>query len=345
MKKHKLWLTGFSEITLFTLILINFNLIGYGLSQLNGQLSIIMNTRPIEKVLKDSTFPDSLKTKLVLIPEMKNYAVDSIGINPSKNYTKVYDQKGQDILWILTACEPYELKAYEWTFPVLGAVEYKGFFDLVRGKKEEKKILNMGLDGGLSKVGAWSTLGFFKDPILSNMLTYDIGDLANLIIHELTHGTLFVKGDVEFNENLASFIGDQGALRFLKQKYGPESPELREYLETRHDEQVYAEYILKSAKRLDSLYAKIKSESIEVKEKHKTNMLNEIAKGANELPIYRIDRYQKSIQKIHSHKNAYFMSFIRYGAKQEQFETEMKEKFNGDLKLYFEHLKKLYPSI
>ncbi|MBA3901938.1 MAG: aminopeptidase, partial [Bacteroidetes bacterium] len=233
MSKQRLWITGFFEFALGAILLFNFSLVGYGFSQLKGQLAILLNTQPIEEVLADPAFPDSLKTKLILIQEIRAFAVDSIGINPSENYTTFYDQKGKDILWVLTACEPYELKAYEWTFPLLGAVQYKGFFDLEKGKKEEEKILNSGLDGGLGRVGAWSTLGFFKDPVLSNMLAYEDGNLANLIIHELTHGTLFVKGDVEFNENLANFIGDQGAIRFLKQRYGEESAELKEYLESR----------------------------------------------------------------------------------------------------------------
>jgi predicted aminopeptidase len=345
MKKYWLYITGIIEMGFFTALLINFSLINYGFNQLKGQLNIIWNTQSIEKVLSDPNFPDTLKTKLILIQEIKAFAFDSIGINPSKNYTSVYDQKGKDILWVLTACEPYELKPYAWEFPVLGKVEYKGFFDLGKGKLEEEKIQKLGLDGGLGRVGAWSTLGFFKDPVLSNMLAYEEGDLADLIIHELTHGTLFVKGDVEFNENLASFIGNQGAKRFLAQRYGPDSPELQKYLEGKGDDEVYQDYVISSAKRLDSLYKVIKDEPVAVKELRKKEIFDDIILGVDALPLTHKDRYRKSIQKIHSHKNAYFMSFIRYGAKQDVFEKQLREEFNGDLKAYLAHLKKIYPSV
>ena len=84
--------------------------------------------------------------------------------------------------------------------------------------KEMELLKEAGYDVGMRTVGGWSTLGWFKDPILSNMLNRSYGDLANLIIHELVHATIFVKDSVEFNENLASFIGDQGAKLFLKRK-------------------------------------------------------------------------------------------------------------------------------
>jgi predicted aminopeptidase len=145
-------------------------MIGYGLSQGYGQFKVLYNAESVEKALQDKTFPDSLKQKLLLIQEIRKYAIDSLGLNESKSYTTIYNQHGKAILWNVTAAEPFALKAKEWKFPFLGTFSYKGFFDLEKAKKEEKVLRNNGYDTDIGVVGGWSTLGWFRDPILSNML-------------------------------------------------------------------------------------------------------------------------------------------------------------------------------
>ncbi|MDQ3192251.1 MAG: aminopeptidase [Bacteroidota bacterium] len=345
LKKPVNYFFGFVGLFILFGLFYNYSLLNYGFSQLKGQLKIIINAQPIEKVLADPEFPDSLKNKLILIQEIKAFAVENIGINPSNNYTTVYDQKGKPVLWVLTASEPYELKAFEWTFPFLGKVSYKGFFDLDRGIIEMAELKNAGYDVELGKVGAWSTLGWFNDPILTNMLDRNEGDLANLVIHELTHGTLFVKGDVDFNENLASFIGHQGALRFLEYKFGNNSPQMKKYLDDSQDEKIYTDYIINSAFRLDSLYSTVKNEKTSVKEELKINLINQIISETKELDVIDKERSEKLSEKILSYKNAYFLSFLRYGSKQDDFQNQLEAVFENDLKAYLLHLKALYPSL
>lgn len=322
------------------------HLIGYGISQLKGQLRIIREAKPIEEFIGDSNFPDSLKSKLILIQEIKVFAIDSLGINPSDNYTTFYDQKGKPLLWVVTASEPYALKSYEWEFPFLGKVTYKGFFEKESGAKEEEKLKKEGYDTDLGIVGAWSTLGWFKDPILSSMLKKREGNLANLIIHELTHGTLYIKNDVDFNENLASFIGNKGALVFLKNKYGESSEEYKSYLEDKADDELFSKYILQGCQSLDSLYKTFAPEtSIETKEEKKLAMIESIVTGLKHLPFYDKEDYLKIGSYALKEKNAFFMSYVRYRSEQTEFETELELKFNGNLKAYLSHLKTVYPSL
>ena len=205
---------------LFGLIIIlslfNCESLFYGFNQGIGQLNIIWKAKPLDHYLKDDSYPDSLKSKIRLINEIKQFAVDSLGIFPSKNYTKMYDQQGIAGMYVVTACEPYALKSYKWSFPIVGDFAYKGFFKKRRAVKEVKSLKKDGYDTDIGEVNAWSTLGWFKDPVMSSMLNKNEGQLASLLIHELTHSTIFVKNDVQFNENLASFIGDKGALLFLQ---------------------------------------------------------------------------------------------------------------------------------
>lgn len=315
----------------------------YAISQGKGQLTIIWNSQPIEEVLQDSSFPDSLKQKLRLIIEIKKFAIDSIGINPSDNYSIVYNQHNKSILQTVTACEPYSLKANEWTFPFLGSVPYKGFFNKNEARKEILALNGKGYDVSVYSPSGWSTLGWFKDPILSNMLYKSDGQLANLIIHELTHGTIYVKNDVTFNENLANFIGDKGAEMFLIYKYGPDSKQYIDYEQSKKDVKCYNEYILNCTLKLDSLYSTLSiSDAEEIKKQKKSKLITEIVMGVNRLPLFKKKNYFNYSLQAFSEKNAFFMSFTRYDSQYEIFDKIFKDSHQSDLRNYFAFLKEKY---
>ncbi|GAB3917289.1 aminopeptidase [Larkinella terrae] len=325
-------------------------LIGYGWMQARGQFRILWNTRPVEEVLADASFPDSLKRKIELIQEIKRYAVDSLGINPSKNYTTFYDQHGQPILWVVVASEKYRLNAKEWEFPVIGTFAYKGFFERDRASQELDALKQLGYDTRLNEVSAWSTLGFFRDPILSSMLKRSEGQLAELIIHELTHGTLFVKDNLEYNENLADFVGEYGALKFLTQKYGAKSPAAVEYLDSKQYGEKYDEHILRGTQKLDSLYATYNPQTPQrVKEQSKWQLIDRIVETVDTLetravtdpPVAKKRRFNQ--QNLPN--NAYFVAYKTYRQQQNSFRREFEEKFNSNFNQYLTYLKKTYPSL
>ena len=195
----------YSLLVLLFFFLWNYELVFYGGSQLKGQLHILTEAKDIKTVINDPNFPDSLKPKLILVQDIKRFAIDSIGLTTSNSYETVFNQKGKPILKIITACKPFDLEDYTWTFPVLGEVSYKGYFDEDLLNKEVQRIKSKNYDVSVGEVTAWSTLGWFKDPILTNFLRRSDGRLSNLIVHELTHGTVYVKSDVYFNEKF-SFI-------------------------------------------------------------------------------------------------------------------------------------------
>lgn len=315
-------------------------LIIYGIAQGKGQLNIVWQSQPVEEVLADTTFPDSLKQKLILITEIKKYAVDSIGIKPSDNYSMVYNQHNKPILLTVSACEPYSLKAKEWYFPFIGSVSYKGFFNKKTAQKEIEQLKQQGYDVDVYSPSGWSTLGWFKDPVLSNMLYSSDGQLANLIIHELTHGTIYLKSSVTYNENLANFIGDKGAENFLKYKYGKQSKQYTNYENNKQDEECYTNYILNATTRLDSLYHTFTNEEKEeIKKTKKMALINEIVMGVNQLPLHNKKRYFKYTLQAFMDKNAFFMGFTRYDSQYAVFEKEYREKHTSNLRNYLEALK------
>ncbi len=321
------------------------DLVGYGLMQGKGQLMILWEAQPIEDFLEAPDFPDSLKGKLRLIQEVRVFAIDSLGISPSDNYTTMYNQLGENLLWNVTAAEPFALVPYRWTFPFLGSFPYKGYFDLEKAKMERARLDSAGYDTHIGAVSGWSTLGWFKDPILSKMLNRSEGDLAELIIHELTHGTLYVKDSVEFNENLASFVGRMGAIRFLSTRFGTNSRELASYIDSEADyEKIYQHY-LKGARKLDSLYKSMTvSMTLEEKAKLKTEMILGIMQQLDTLTFKdRAPLKWKRDNKLPN--NTFFMSYLRYRGKLDSFEKELEDKFGGDLRAYVTYFKELYPSL
>jgi predicted aminopeptidase len=336
----KLFRYGLALVALFVLVyaITHYRLVGYGLSQLRGQLSIIINSRKVEECLADPAFPDSLRIRLLEVQRIRRFAIDSLGLHDSRNYTTFYDQKGKPSLWVLTACGPYELKAFEWEFPFLGKVPYKGFFDYDKGLSEELELSALGYDTEYSPVGGWSTLGFLPDPILSNMLRRSTGSLAELIIHELTHATVYLPGSTDYNENFATFVGEEGARKYLAATYGDSSIQLSDYLQKQEDEALFGEYMLQSAGRLDSLYRAIRRLDQRKKKMEKERLIQNIVLNINTIPLRRPERYAYFQKKENLPDNCFFMGYRRYRRQQGDFKKQMLEA-GGNLKAWLEKVK------
>lgn len=328
-------------LIIVSIVAIYWPLISYGVRQGIGQLQIVIKARPTTEFLQDPTFPDSLKAKLRLIEEVRQYAIDSLGLKDTENYKKLYDQKNEEIMWVVQACEPYELKPKEWHFPIVGSVPYKGFFDKDRALQLRKELEGEGYDVSVRNPGGWSTLGWFNDPILSGMLDRSEGDLASLIIHEMVHATIFIKDNVDFNENLADFIGDTAAYHFLKHRYGLHSKPYDDYLHSDQDYRKYTKHILRGTRSLDSLYQSMKGDSVQAKKVKKEKMITQIVNTIDTLHLYH--PRQTSSGKRRLPNNTFFMSYRLYKAKQGAFEKELNEQFGGNLRAYIIHLSEKHP--
>jgi predicted aminopeptidase len=267
--------------------------------------------------------------------------MDSLGLKNSDNYTTLYDQQGKDILWNISASEEFKLQAYQWKFPILGSFGYKGFFDLEKAKKERKTLDSLSYDTHIYGVSAWSTLGWFKDPILSNMLDRTEGQLADLIIHELTHSTVFVKDSLVFNENLASFVGHIGAIAFLKYKYPDDTLPVHNFNIRASDYSKYLNHMMFGAKKLDSLYSSIEKLEISEKRNLKTIKINEIVAALDTVPFTNKARFNKVFENKPPN-NAQLMSYLRYHSYHDLLEQEYINDFNADIRAYILHLKDRY---
>ena len=336
---------------LTALLVWQWELVSYGWMQGRGQLRILWNTKPVTDVLSDPAYPDSLKRRLHLIREIKRFTVDSLGLDESGSYESFYDQGSKPILWVITGAEPYRLVAKQWHFPVLGTFSYKGFFEKDRADSTVAELKRDGFDTRIGEVSAWSTLGFLDDPVLSSFLNRSEGQLAELIIHELTHGTLFVKNNLDYNENLADFVGEYGALWFLARKYGRTSVQYRDYLATNVFYERYDGHILRGTRTLDSLYRTFKpGVPVAVKEKLKWQAIAQIVNSADTLTDERSQTRARSVKKRRPDKlnlpnNAYFMGYLTYRNQQNRFRQEFENRFRGNFRAYMTYLKQTYPSL
>ena len=315
------------------------HMISYLLMQGRGQINVLWNAVSIEEFLESNIANDSLRKKAQLVCEIKQFAKQELDLNSDGLYTTIFDQQGEDILWNLTACEPFKLKSKEWNFPLIGKVSYKGFFDLDKAKYEEKILKNEGWDTRIRPVNAWSTLGWFSDPILSKNLKRNEGALAELFIHEITHANVFLKDSVTFNENLASFIGEKGAELFLKQKFGEKSIQVEQYQQSNHDAQLFINQCLKGVSELNQIYNQFSPQmTIEKRSELKVEYIRKWVMQVEELPFFDKKNYHNRFDK-ELPNNAFFMAFDRYDSKKELFSKELIDRFDNDLKAFIKYYK------
>ena len=314
-------------------LIFNAELVVYGVRQLRGQLELVWNAVPVEEYITAN--PDSTDNirKLQYLQTVRAYAMDSLGLHSSDNYTTFYDHGRKPLMWVVTASKPFSMEAHEWTFPFLGSLSYKGFFREELALEEAAQVRKEGYETDIYNPSAWSTLGWMNDPILSGMLHKGPGQLAELIIHELTHATVFLPGQVEYNENLATFIGEQGALLFLSSHFGTNSPEKIRYENFLHDQIIYAKHLLKGAESLDSLYKTFTSdELISSRAEKKYRLISSIFLNINYLPLKEPKRYLFDFRQEQLPGNTTFMAYRRYRKDQAELYKLLNEEYEGDLR-------------
>jgi predicted aminopeptidase len=218
------------------------------------QSSITFHSVPVEEVLENQGVNREAKEKIRFIQDVKRYGEERLGLKRTKSYSKYFEVKDA-VLHVITASERDCLQLYHWDFPIVGKVTYKSFFTKEGVVKEKRFLESKGYDTFVQGAGAYSTLGWLKDPIFSSMLQWDEAPLANLILHEMTHATLYFKGQTDFNEQIATFVGNQGAVDFLTERYGNGSKEVVEAIHCQDDDLAFSRWIDQACQQLSNFYA------------------------------------------------------------------------------------------
>ncbi|MBP1472734.1 aminopeptidase [Frateuria sp. MAH-13] len=216
----------------------------------HGQASLLMHRRPIAKVVRDPATDPELARRLRLAAQARRFASVVLALPDNRSYTSYVDLHRAYVAWNVFATRPYSIDALPQCFPIAGCVAYRGYFELARAQAHAAELKSQGDDVWIGPVPAYSTLGWFADPIVSSMLRWDDDELAGTVFHELAHQRLYVKGDTAFNESFASFVQQEG-LREWRKARGLPPPDSRDQAM----EQGFTTLVLDLRDRLKALYA------------------------------------------------------------------------------------------
>lgn len=221
-----------------------------------NHVSMLNSKVPVDSVLKSNTLTEDQRKKILLTNEVRQFAFDKLKLYKSDNYTDYVDLKRPYVTYAVMASSKWKLEPYLWDFPIIGKAPYKGYYSEQLAKEEAEVMKKQDFDTYVRGVPAFSTLGKLNDPLLSSMLSYTEHDLVNTIIHELTHTTLFIKDNIDFNERLAVFVANKGTEFFYRAKEGENSKTVELINSENDDDKVFSEFITTELNDLKDWYAK-----------------------------------------------------------------------------------------
>lgn len=303
------------------------------------QSFITFQSVPVQEVLRDEALGDEEKEKIRFMQEVKRFGEEKLGLRRTESYTK-YFEVNRPILHVITGSEKDRFELHHWDFPIIGKVTYKSFFTQEGVQKEKRILERKGHDVYLQQAAAYSTLGWLKDPIFSTMLKWDKPTLANITLHEMAHTTVYFKDEIDLNEQLATFIGNQGSIDFLTEKYGPNSKEVALAIDYQYDDLLFSKWIEEAYERLSTFYAQpiSREEKLKGREEIFESIREKFAKLQEQ---FKTDCY-RGFEKTKLN-NAVLMAHRRYLHRSDRFEV-LYERLGKDLRKVVEYFKEVKSS-
>jgi predicted aminopeptidase len=230
---------------------------------IKGQYQIVAHEQKIEKLLADPQTPAPLKAKLQLVRSLRAFAAKDLQLPVDGHYEEYADVHRPFVVWTVEAAPEFSLEPKTWWYPFAGSLEYRGYFAEPGAQKYAASLQKKGYDVYVGGVAAYSTLGWFKDPLLNTFIFDPEPDLAETLFHELGHQRVFANGDTDFNEAFATTVGQEGARRWLQGK--GDQAALEKYLAELRRTAQFARLIANTRERLETLYANQRTEGARIK--------------------------------------------------------------------------------
>jgi predicted aminopeptidase len=227
--------------------------VGYYFQAVNGQMELQRKARPISAVIADPATPADLKAKLDRVEVMRNFASRELGLPDNGSYRRYTDLGRPYVVWNVFATPEFSVIPKQWCFPFAGCVGYKGYFNKAGADGLAAALSSEHYDVFVGDVPAYSTLGWFDDPVLNTFIHYPDAEIARLIFHELAHQVVYVPGDSTFNESFAVSVEQEGVKRWLA-AHGTEE-ERHQYEQSGARRQAFVDLVEKYRLRLADVYA------------------------------------------------------------------------------------------
>jgi predicted aminopeptidase len=299
-----------------------------------GQLKLFNRARPVDEVIKDPTTSPDLVDLLKKIPEIKAYG-EKAGLKPTKNY-RDYVKLDQDaVVYVVTVSDALDFKPKLFSFPIVGSFNYIGWFGLDDAKKFASTFQKEGYDVDVRGASAYSTLGWFRDPLLSTMIAKDENgkvrpeaypDLVNVFLHESVHATVYISNQSYFNESLAQFVADKLTTQYFKDMHEENSVAYQTYLRD------LAQYE-KIRIRLSQLYQEL-------------NVIYQSSLEDTEKRLKKDDKIALAQTELHFRRkinNATLIQYETYHSSSDDFE-KLYEAKGRDLRVFMQAVAKLKES-
>ncbi|MEM7646775.1 MAG: aminopeptidase [Pseudomonadota bacterium] len=311
--------------------------LGYIAESAFYQAKLMRARVPLKYALENYKLNENQRKKIELAIELRSFMNRDLGLDTDSNYSRYVHLDRDYVTYAVNAAPKDELKQYKWHFPILGSVPYKGYFKKQSAVEEEKELKKKGLDTHLRGVSAYSTLGWFEDPLLSSMLRMKEHHFVNTLIHETVHANLYIAGKSKFNERIATFLGQLGAEAYYKKKNRIE--ELNKIVsDETHDELMFSEFITRELAVLRKWYKANKgnSELLTLREKEFSKMQSRFEKDT----LTKMKTKQYSWFPKRKLNNAFLLLLELYNSDFSTLEV-IANKHNRDFETMFQILKKL----
>ncbi|NOY66404.1 MAG: aminopeptidase [Gammaproteobacteria bacterium] len=303
---------------------------------IRGQFELLGKRVPITSVLAGDKLDKNIRQKLLTVQEARDFSISNLGMPDNDSYCDYADLKRRYVMWNVFVTPAFSFTPMEWCYPIVGCIAYRSYFSRVDAQKLANEMEASGYDVYLSAIPAYSTLGWFSDPVTSTMMHWQDYDLVGTLFHELAHQMFYIKNDTVFNESLAKAIEQEGLRRWME--YKGKGERYQAYLLDDRREDLLVKIVLKARKKLEVLYSQGDSKKISLSSK---------------LEIFRLlrkDYYQLRKQWggydgydqwiLSGMNNAKIQSIATYYDYVPAF-NQLLKKQGGDLSLFYKQIKKL----
>ncbi len=255
MRIHSLFTIHHSRILAAALLLLVSGCanVSYYRQSVSGQLDVWRRERPVEEVIADPAAAQALKDKLARVAGIRDFASRELGLPENQSYRRYANLERPFVVWNVFAAPEFSVRPVAWCFVIVGCVSYRGYFSQERAERHAGQLAGQGYDVYVGGVPAYSTLGWFSDPVLNTFIHYPEAELARIIFHELAHQVVYVAGDTEFNESFASAIDREGVRRWLASN--GDGAQREQFERKRRIRAEFARLIERYRERLDGLYS------------------------------------------------------------------------------------------